>query len=79
MSPPPGKRVPSCLVIDPYRNQTVKSADNYLQVKPGGDSALALGVMKSLIEKNLIDHEFIDRQTEGFEQQAAYLQITGLG
>jgi anaerobic selenocysteine-containing dehydrogenase len=62
------------LVIDPYRNQTGKSADSYLQVKPGGDSALALGVMKTLIERDLIDHEFIDRQTEGFEQLAAYLQ-----
>jgi anaerobic selenocysteine-containing dehydrogenase len=62
------------LVIDPYRNQTGKSADNYLQVKPGGDSALALGVMKTLIERELVDHEFIARQTEGFEQQAAYLQ-----
>ncbi|NOR11387.1 MAG: molybdopterin-dependent oxidoreductase [Desulfovibrionaceae bacterium] len=62
------------LVIDPYRNQTGKSADNYLQVKPGGDSALALGVMKSLIERNLIDHEFIDRDTEGFGQQEAYLK-----
>ncbi len=62
------------LVIDPYRNQTGKSADSYLQVKPGGDSALALGVMKSLIERDLIDHDFIGRQTVGFEQQAAYLK-----
>ncbi len=62
------------LVIDPYRNQTVKSADYYLQVKPGGDSALALGVMKSLLEKDLIDHDFIDQHCEGFHGQAAYLQ-----
>jgi anaerobic selenocysteine-containing dehydrogenase len=62
------------LVIDPYRNQTGKSADNYLQVKPGGDSALALGVMKSLIERGLVDHDFIASKTQGFEQQAAYLQ-----
>ena len=67
------KKGAKLLVIDPYCNQTGKSADNYLQVKPGGDSALALGVMKSLIEKDLIDHEFIDRDTEGFEQQEAYL------
>ena len=61
------------LVIDPYRNETVKSADKYLQVKPGGDSALALGVMKSLIERNMVDHEFIQKSTEGFAQQEAYL------
>ena len=66
------------LVIDPYRNQTAKSADSYLQVKPGGDSALALGVMKLLIEKNTVDHEFIARHTEGFAQQAEYLRTLDL-
>jgi anaerobic selenocysteine-containing dehydrogenase len=68
------KKGAKLLVIDPYRNQTVKSADNYLQVKPGGDSALALGVMKSLIERKLVDYEFIGQDTEGFKEQAAYLQ-----
>ena len=62
------------LVIDPYRNQTGTSADIYLRVKPGGDSALALGAMKSLIEKNMVDQPFIDSHTDGFRQQAAYLK-----
>jgi len=73
------KKGAKLLVIDPYCNQTGKSADNYLQVNPGGDSALALGVMKSLIERNLIDHEFIDRDTEGFGQQDAYLKSRDWG
>ncbi|MCP4341449.1 MAG: molybdopterin-dependent oxidoreductase [Desulfobulbaceae bacterium] len=68
------KKGAKLLVIDPYRNQTVKSADNYLQVKPGGDSALALGVMKSLIERKLVNHEFISQDTEGFKEQEAYLK-----
>lgn len=68
------KRGGKLLVIDPYCNQTGKSAESYLQVKPGGDSALALGVMKSLIERGLVDHEFIASKTQGYEQQAAYLQ-----
>ncbi len=59
--------------IDPYRNQTVKSADGFLQVKPGGDSALALGLMKSLVERDLVDHQFVDGKTTGFAQQAVYL------
>jgi anaerobic selenocysteine-containing dehydrogenase len=61
------------LCIDPYRNQTVKSADSFIQVKPGGDSALALGVMKSLVERDIVDDQFIDSKTTGFAQQAAYL------
>ncbi len=67
------KKGATLLVIDPYRNQTGKSADSYLQVKPGGDSALALGVLKSLIEKDRVDHEFINQQTEGFAHQVKYL------
>ncbi len=67
------------LVIDPYCNQTGKSADNYLQVKPGGDSALALGVMKSLIERDLIDHEFIDRDTTRVRPTGGLSAITGMG
>ncbi len=68
------KKGAKLLVVDPYRNQTVKSADRHIQVRPGGDSALALGIMKALIEKELFDGEFIEQQTEGFEQQAAYLR-----
>lgn len=62
------------LVIDPYRNQTGRSADSYLQVKPGGDSALALGLIKSLIEKDLVNWDFISRKTRGFEQVAHYVK-----
>jgi anaerobic selenocysteine-containing dehydrogenase len=61
------------LVIDPYRNETAQSADQYLQVKPGGDAALALGILKSQIESNQLDNEFIDRHTQGFDQLHSYL------
>ncbi|WP_136797836.1 molybdopterin-containing oxidoreductase family protein [Desulfosediminicola ganghwensis] len=64
------------LVIDPYRNETAQSADEYLQVLPGGDGALALGAIKSLLERDLLDQQMIDEQTTDFEQLAAYLQAT---
>ena len=63
-------------VIDPYRNETARAADFHYPVLPGGDGALALGVMKALIEKELVDREFIDRETEGFPHLEQYL--TGL-
>ncbi len=62
------------LVIDPYRNDTARVADDYIQVHPGGDSALALGVLKVLIEKQWLDHEFISSESEGFEQLADYIR-----
>jgi anaerobic selenocysteine-containing dehydrogenase len=54
------------LVIDPYRNETARSADLHLPVLPGGDPALALGMLKALCDGGLLDRETIDRQTIGF-------------
>lgn len=62
------------LVIDPYRNDTARHADWYIPVAPGGDSALALGVMRVLLERQRLDNEFITAQTNGFEQLAGYLR-----
>jgi anaerobic selenocysteine-containing dehydrogenase len=56
------------VVIDPYRNQTAQSADYYVQVKPGGDTALALGILKSLIATDSLDNEFITQYSQGFKQ-----------
>lgn len=64
------------LVIDPYRNETAASADEHLKVLPGGDGALALGAIKALMEKKLLDRSMLEEQTTGFEQMAAYLEAT---
>jgi len=62
------------LVIDPYQNDTARVADEYVQVHPGGDSALALGILKVLIDQQLLDEEFVTSECDGFEQLAAYVQ-----
>ncbi len=67
------------VVIDPYRNETARSADFYFPVLPGGDGALALGIMKSLVGRGLVDREFIDRETEGFPILAQYLACLDWG
>ncbi|MBF0531065.1 MAG: molybdopterin oxidoreductase family protein, partial [Deltaproteobacteria bacterium] len=56
------------VVIDPYRNQTAEKADRHLALKPGTDAALALGLMQVLIAENLIDHQYIDKYTLGFDR-----------
>lgn len=61
------------IVIDPYRNETAGKADHYLQVKPGGDSALAIGALKYLIEQGKIDRELLKEQTTGFETLEKYV------
>jgi len=70
------KRGARLVVIDPYKNATARSADLHIWVKPGGDTALALGVLKLLTEQNRIDERFINECSSGFDQLKAYLENT---
>ena len=56
------------VVIDPYRNRTAQRADVHLMIKPGTDAALALAVMQVLIDRDMIDRDFIAQSTTGFEE-----------
>lgn len=62
------------IVIDPIKTDTAKMADLYVQVKPGGDAALALALGKIIIEKNNIDSEYIQNHVNGFEEYKSYLE-----
>jgi anaerobic selenocysteine-containing dehydrogenase len=61
------KRGARVLQIDPYRNRTSHLADEVLQLRPGTDAALALGVMHVLIRENLVDCDYIERFTLGYD------------
>jgi anaerobic selenocysteine-containing dehydrogenase len=60
------KRGAFVICIDPYRTATARSADLYLQPRPGTDGALALGMMHVLIAEDLIDRDYVGRATLGF-------------
>lgn len=62
------KKGAKLVVIDPYRNRTAKQADWYIPIRPGTDAALALGMMRVLVEEELTDAAYIDQYTLGFEQ-----------
>jgi len=55
------------IVVDPRVTKTAMLADVHLPVKPRSDLALINGIIHILIESDLIDHEYIDAHTEGFE------------
>lgn len=61
------------IVIDPICTATAKQADYYLQVKPGGDGALALAMGKRIIELNLHDEDFINEYVNNFSKYKSYL------
>lgn len=56
------------LVIDTYRTPTANAADEFFLVKPGGDGALALGMMHVMLRDGLIDRSFIAENVQGFEE-----------
>ena len=58
------------VVIDPMRTMTAESADWFVQPLPGTDVALMLGLMHVLIRDDLIDHDYVERHTVGFEHLA---------
>ena len=56
------------VVIDPYRNRTARLADIHLMPRPGTDAALALGLAHILIRDGVIDRDYIERRTFGFDE-----------
>jgi anaerobic selenocysteine-containing dehydrogenase len=56
--------------IDPLRSETAEKCDLHLAPMPGTDGALALAMMQVLIAENLIDRDYIDKYTLGFEALA---------
>ncbi|MBS1886125.1 MAG: molybdopterin-dependent oxidoreductase [Actinobacteria bacterium] len=59
------------VVIDPQRTRETRKADAFLQITPGTDAALALGLIHVLIDEELYDRAFVERATVGFEDLAA--------
>jgi anaerobic selenocysteine-containing dehydrogenase len=56
--------------IDVHRNRTTPFADQFVQVRPGTDAAVALGMMHVIIRDTLYDAAYVRENTVGFEQLA---------
>ena len=57
----------SLIVVDPVRTELAEKATLHLQVLPGTDGALALGLIHVVISEKLYDQRFIEEATLGFE------------
>ena len=68
------KRGAKLIVVDPRRTNMAAKADLWLQIRPGTDAALALGMMNIIINEKLYDKEFVDKWCVGFEQLARRVQ-----
>jgi anaerobic selenocysteine-containing dehydrogenase len=59
------------VAIDPRVTRTTQLADWHLQPRPGTDAALALGMMKIIVERGLHDADFVAQYTLGWERFVA--------
>ena len=65
------KKGAKIVVIDPVRTRTAKQADWHVVIKPGTDGALALGMMNVIIAEGLVDYDYVEKYTLGFDELKA--------
>jgi len=53
------------IVIEPRLSNSAAVADEWIRINPGTDAALALAMINVLIEKGLVDYDFIKNVTNG--------------
>ena len=65
------RRGAKVVVIDPVATRTAKKADWHIPIKPGTDAALALGMINVIIAEDLVDHDYVEKYTVGYDELAA--------
>jgi formate dehydrogenase alpha subunit len=62
------------IVIDPRRLELVDNAELWLQLKPGTNVPLFSAMAQVIIDEGLVNQEFIDQRTEGFQEFARSIE-----
>jgi anaerobic selenocysteine-containing dehydrogenase len=62
------------VVVDPFVSHTAMEADQHIQLMPGTDSLLALGLMQVIIEENLYDKSYVNSYTVGFKELSEHVK-----
>jgi anaerobic selenocysteine-containing dehydrogenase len=56
------------VVVDPFRSRTARVADRHLRPLPGTDAALALGMMRAVVDAGLADEEWCRAHADGYDE-----------
>jgi thiosulfate reductase/polysulfide reductase chain A len=56
------------IVIDPRRTPLASQAHMWLQIRPGTDAALILGMLHTVISEELYDKAFVEKYCHGFDE-----------
>jgi len=66
----PGHKI---IVLDPRRSETAKNADYHYALKWRSDLLLLYTIAEQLVERDWIDHDFIEKHTNHFEEFKDFL------
>ncbi len=58
------------IVVDPRYTEPAQRADIWLQLRPGTDCALLMGMINVIINEGLYDREFVEKWCYGFDKLA---------
>ncbi|MGB9662798.1 MAG: molybdopterin-dependent oxidoreductase, partial [Moorellaceae bacterium] len=61
------KRGTKLIVVDPRLTWLASRAEYWLQLRPGTDAALALGMLHVIINEELYDKDFVEKWCSGFD------------
>jgi len=62
------------IAVDPRLTRIAARADIWLQLRPGTDTALALGMLNVIVNEQLYDREFVENHVHGWEPFVARIQ-----
>ncbi|AIF69542.1 dehydrogenase [Palaeococcus pacificus DY20341] len=60
-------------VVDVVKTETAKRSDKFFQIKPNTDVLFALSIAKLIIENELYDKAFVEKNVYGFEEFKKYV------
>ena len=64
------KRGSKIIVVDPKRTWLASKSEVFLQLRPGTDAALAMGMLNVMITEGIYDRDFVDCWCYGFDELA---------
>jgi anaerobic selenocysteine-containing dehydrogenase len=67
------------VVVDPFRSRTARVADEHLRPLPGTDAALALGMMRAILDAGLDDEEWCRAHADGYDDLVARVRERSVG
>jgi anaerobic selenocysteine-containing dehydrogenase len=66
------------VVVDPFRSRTARVADEHLRPLPGTDAALAIGMMRAVVDAGLHDEDWCRAHADGYHELLAELDRTSV-